>query len=331
MLPVRVAGDPWSATDAIEPHIEPGADPGVKSIAARLVDGTYDYLDHLVIGATPAIYAALYGFFVEARRLDPRFAGPRPFLFDFLPSRCRTTSMFNRASLAALCRQCAEWSGQPVSDAALATAIRQVNVRRRRLAGVAGLRVARRLTGTVALQITGSAYVAPADEVDAALQALLAEAGRGPVQPGTPVVYSGTETETTRIYEQLESGGALIVADDQEWGSRIDEGLVDEDLHPLDAICDRYQFRAPQSAGRQVAERQVYLADLVRRTGAAGVIFHILAIDHPAAWDYPRLRDHLHASGIATVELGPRRYRDTDDATLQSAISHLPAPCAGAA
>lgn len=325
MLPVRVVGDPEGSTAAVAPHVEETADPGVKSIAARLMDGTYDYLDHVVIGVSPTIYGWLYNFFVEMRRLDPRVAAPRPVLFDFFRSRYRTSALFNRETLARFRRTLDEWAGVAVSDGALKDAIALCNHNRRLLAEIAALRAAPapRLSGAEALEVIGSSFTTPKADHNARLRALLAAADQLPVRPGLPVVYSGTETETLKTYQAIEAGGAVIVADDQEWGSGAVETLTDESLDPIDAICDRYQFRSPAVAGRSVAERKPHLLDMLRRSGAKAVVFNILAIDHPASWDYPRLRDFLNANGAPTVEFGPRAYRADDSEALSAQVARF--------
>jgi benzoyl-CoA reductase subunit C len=212
-----------------------------------------------------------------------------------------------------------------VTDEALAEAIALCNENRRLLSEVAALRGGEgpRLTGAQALQIIGSAATTSKIEHNELLRALLKAAESLPAHTGLPVVYSGTETETLIPYEAIEAGGAVIVADDQEWGSRAVETLTDETIDPMDAIVDRYQFRSPASAGHVVKERAPYLIDVVARSGAQAVAFYIQAIDHPASWDYPRLRDRLNASGVATLELGPRHYLEEDAQGLTDQISRF--------
>lgn len=327
MLPVRVSGDPTASDAAVEGHVEATADPAVRSIAARLLDGTYDYLDHVVICASPAIYAALYGFMVEGRRLDADFPGPDAFLFDFFHSTLGTTDAFNTESLKLLCEASGGWAGRTISDADLFAAISAVNRKRRSLARLGELRAERRLTGVEALQVFSAAFTTPLEDFQPALEALIAEAaGRAPLA-GQPVVYSGSETETLDAYRHIEAAGALVVGDDQEWGGRAVAGLVDESLPALEALRLRYQFRAPQPANSLVESRAGYLLGLVERTGAQAVVFRILAIDHAASWEYPTLRRRLTAKGVASLDLGALPYRNADSESIQRHVSSLLADC----
>ena len=327
LLPVRVSGDPTTSDAAVEAHVEATADPAVRSIAARLLDGTYDYLDHVVICASPAIYAALYGFLVEGRRLDADFRGPDAYLFDFFHSPLGTTDAFNAESLKLLCEATSAWAGRTISDADLFAAISAVNRKRRSLARLGELRAERRLTGVEALQVYAAAAAMPLEDFQFALEALIAEAAARAPLPGRPVAYSGSETETLEAYRQIEAAGALIVGDDQEWGGRAVTGLVDESLPALQALRLRYQFRAPQPANSLVDRRADYLLGLVERTGAQAVVFRILAIDHAASWEYPTLRKRLEAQGVASLDLGALPYRDADNESLRRHVSSLLADC----
>ncbi len=134
-----------------------------------------------------------------------------------------------------------------------------------------------------------------------------------PVPGGIPVIYSGTATERPDVYAAIEAGGAQIVADDQEFGSSAVETMADRDApSPIDALCDRIQLGSPRALGSLVKDRAVYVAELAKRTGAKAVLFHILAIDHPSALDYPRLRDRLAAVDVPSTEYGSRLYNDGD-------------------
>ncbi len=319
MLPVRIIGRPQDPTDRIAPYVGEGVDPGARSIAERLIDGTYDYVDHVVICSKPELYGSLYEFMLESRRVHGDVGLPIPTLFDFFRSTKLTASLFDRETLRRFRRQLADWSGNEVGDAALEEAIAGYNEARALLAKVNALRCGDtpRLSGTDGLAVNASHCLIPREDHVAMMRELLQSAESLPVRRGIPVIYSGTATERTEIYAAIEAGGAQIVADDQEFGSSAVETMADPDApSPIDALCDRIQLGAPRALGSLVHHRADYVAGLAGRTGASAVLFHILAIDHPSALDYPRLRDRLAAAGIPSTEYGPRLYNDADFAPL---------------
>ncbi|RYD86847.1 MAG: hypothetical protein EOP61_36730, partial [Sphingomonadales bacterium] len=60
MLPVRLAGNPADSTEIADRLAGTAADPAARSIVAQLLDGTIDYVDHLIIASTPAVLASVY-------------------------------------------------------------------------------------------------------------------------------------------------------------------------------------------------------------------------------------------------------------------------------
>lgn len=317
MLPVRILGRPTEPTEDIAPYVGEGVDPGARSIAQRLIDGTYDYVDHVLICSTPTLYSSLYEFLLESRRVHGDVGLPQPDLFDFFHSRRLTASLYNRETLRRFQEQLQQWSGNSVDNDALRASIQTYNENRQLLAQVNALRYGEtpRMSGTDALAINATSFLLPVEDHSNALRDLLA--ADLPAREGTPIIYSGSTTENTAVYAAIEAGGVAIAADDQELGSSAVEAMADADASdPLDALCDRLQLGAPRVLGDDVHDRADYLIALAARTGAAAVAFHILAIDHPGALDYPRLRDRLNAAGIPTTEYGPRLYNDTDFAPV---------------
>ncbi|GGF59119.1 2-hydroxyacyl-CoA dehydratase subunit D [Alteromonas lipolytica] len=313
MLPVRIVGEPCAATDTIAPYVGDGVDPAVRSIAERLISGQYDYVDHVIICSSPFIYSSLYEFLLESRRIHGDIGLPTPVMFDFFRSQRLTASLYNRETVQRFKGQLEEWSGNTVDDDKIRAAIATYNEQRKLLGQVNALRSGDNptLSGTDALTANATSLLLPVEKHCAMLRELLA--ADLPKVSGTPVIYSGSNTENCTVYQAIEAAGALIVSDDQEFGSSASEALVDEAAeNPIDALCDRLQFGPPRVLGNQVHDRADYLISKASQTNAKAVVFHILAIDHPAALDYPRLRDRLHGAAIGTTEFGPRLYNETD-------------------
>ena len=313
MLPVRILGCPGAPTHNIAPYVGEGVDPGAKSIAERLIDGTYDYVDHLVVCTAPVIYSSLYDFLLESRRVHGDIGLPTPVLFDFLRSNSLTASLFNRETLRRFRQQLSEWSGEPVDDIKLHNSIECYNQQRTLIKCINDCRFgeAPTIKGSDALAINATSFSLPVElHTEWCREVLDSDL---PTLNGTPVIYSGSNTENINTYLALENAGAQIVADDQELGSSaVVNGVENTTNDAIDGLCDRIQMSYPRATGGLVKDRAAYLTELAHTTAAEGVIFHILAIDHPAALDYPRLRDRLAAADIPSVECGERLYSESD-------------------
>lgn len=326
MLPVEILGEQGGSADAISPFLPQSfVEPAFRSIASRLIDGTYDYLDFLVISPKPAVNVTLFEFQREARRIFDDLAFPETYFMDFFHSPKLTASLFNRESLRRLAHQLERWSGQAVTDAALCASIADFNIRRRRfsqlleLSRVSGPKIA----GSHALAIAAALCTAPYDDQVRLLEGVIDGCVDLPTLDGVPVIYSGSATTGIEPYLAIEAGGAQIVADDQDAGAMAMGWLVDEGVAPIDALADRAQHMLPDALRQDAVRRSAHLKELASKTGARAVLFNILAIDHAAMLDYPRIRDELHAAGIATADFGARLYNDQDYNPLTAQTADL--------
>jgi benzoyl-CoA reductase/2-hydroxyglutaryl-CoA dehydratase subunit BcrC/BadD/HgdB len=310
MLPVRIGADPEGSNKKAELYSEGNSGPVLSSLVARLLDGTYEYIDYLVICSRPNYYAEIFGFFRELNKNQPHLLNKQLALVDLHHTDRGSTVKFNYESVTGFRRTLEEWSGNKITDDMIGEAIHLVNLNRKLLYKIFSLRTAGkpRLSGTETLAIIGSGMVMPKQQHNEMLESLLRKNVSLPAKDGLRLIYSGSETDYLLPYELVESTGAIIVADDQDRGSRCVEVLVDEQSDPIKAIAARYNHRSPSSSGFATKDRSTYLRKLASEIDIDGVIFFILASDHPAAWEYPILRDTLRSIGIPSLELGPQRF-----------------------
>ncbi|MFC3068902.1 2-hydroxyacyl-CoA dehydratase subunit D [Phenylobacterium soli] len=305
LLPVRLRAETGASDAPADRYGEGGGNAVIRAFVARLLDGSYDYVDHLVVATTPSYLGALFTFLREIQRQDARFPRLPLQLFDFHHSASPVTRRFNRESADRLKAAAETWSGRAIADDDLARAIADSNAARAAVARLQDLRLAGRISGAEALALIGAGAMLPRAEYAAKLAAAVGELAGRAVRPGPRVVFSGSETETPDLYRRIEAEGLTIVADDQGWGSRVAERPVAGDGDPLQAIVERYHFMAPAPAKSSTEARIAYLLDLVRRTDADGVIFAVRGLDHPAAWDAPSQIAALEDIGVAVVQLPP--------------------------
>lgn len=301
LRPVRIVADP--ATRGAEPFAEGAGAPLLRALTAALTEGPYRHLRRLIISTTPSAYAHLHAFLTEVKRTGDGLADLDIHLFDFNRAPSEAMAPVRRGAVETLKAKVEGWAGRPIRPADLDQAIALHNRVRTARAGLGILRDAR-LTGVEALEVFGAAdAMTPADYLET-LNDLLAEAPGYPVVMGRSVVYSGSETVTPLIYQAIEADGAIVVADDQDAGSRSIGPLVAEGAEPIAALAERYFHRDPAPARSTTAERTKYLVDLARSSGAAHVVFNFAPYDHPPAWDYPTQRAVLKEAGVSCELFG---------------------------
>lgn len=327
MLPVRVCGDPRGSTDLAERYLGAAGDPVTRSQLNRLLDGSYEFLDYLVIARDTEGMVLLFQILRELQRVEPRADLPPFFFLDLLHLPYRTSQLYNRDELRRLRRALREWSGTAVSDAELRGAIAIRNQNRQLLRQVLAQRASDslRLSGVQALQVIGAGMFLPVEEHSRLLRGLLAEVGQSPALTGVRVFLTGSEHEYSEVYELIESGGGLVVGEDHDWGNRACADLVDESADPVDALADAYQFGAPASAKYGVAERARFTAEQASAARADLVVAYIRAGDDAPPWDVAHQRQALAARGIPLMLLPDQPYGGVHRGAVEAMLGSVAA------
>lgn len=321
-FPLRVTGDPWGSTALADRYMEPVFDAMVRSIFNRLLDGTYAFLDHLVIANSADALVRLFYYLREVKRIEPDLGIPDFYFLDIIHTRFRTSALYNRDRFREFERRLVAWSGREISDDAYAEAIAVCNENRRLLQEVALLRVVDppRVSGADALQIIGAAVLTVKKEHNKLLRQFLSEANELPKRSGARLFLDGTSVDSVQFYEIAESCGCTVVAETTDWGNRYFDGLVNESDAPFEAIVDRYHLRAPSPSKASVSARVEYCVRKALEAKAQGVIFFILESDDAPSWDYPEQRKALEQLGIPTLCIDRQPYALSDIEGLKSRI-----------
>ena len=125
----------------------------------------------------------------------------------------------------------------------------------------------------------------------AELRAFLPRLGDVPAQRGMPLLVTGYVPEPVGVLEAVERAGAFVAADDYAAvGRRLVRGGAPAG-DPWSELVDRY-FAAPPCSTRSAdqAGRMRHLAALLERSGARGVLVHVLKFCEPELFDVPAIR-----------------------------------------
>jgi len=323
--PIRVRADAAAPGAGADELGEGGGHPGMKAVAARLLDGVLEPLSCVAIGSTPVTGVWLYNLLLSLGEGRPGGARWPAVLVDVARQDAPSAQAHNlrvmrdfAARLGAV--QDAAHGATP-DIGALGASIRTRNVLRRGLRAVEALRCGPRptLTGAKARLVLDAADLLPSREAAALVEVFLDGAKSLPAATGRPVIYSGTGGPALTLYQALESQGLCIVGDDQDFGSRAIGPDVAETGDPLAALAERYRRRSPASAGWSAKRRSDDLLSLARARRAEAVIFELAPFDHPAAWDQPKQAQAATAAGLKVILLPASAWRDPEGAARQAA------------
>jgi benzoyl-CoA reductase/2-hydroxyglutaryl-CoA dehydratase subunit BcrC/BadD/HgdB len=126
-----------------------------------------------------------------------------------------------------------------------------------------------------------------------------------PMLRGAPVMITGLVPEPMTILAALNDAGAFVVADDYAAvGRRIVRDHPELAPDPLDTLVD-LQFAGPPCSTRTIAQqrRLDVLEQTFDRSGAAGLIIHMVKFCEPELFDVPLIRRRFEADGVPVLYL----------------------------
>ncbi len=144
----------------------------------------------------------------------------------------------------------------------------------------------------------------PADHL-LELEGAVATLASRPVQRGVPVLVTGYVPEPAALLTTLNEAGVFVAADDYAAvGRRVLRAPPPPAADPWRTLVDRY-FAAPPcpTRGADVAVRMRHLTGLAERSGARGVLVHVLKFCEPELFDVPAIRETFAAGGLPVLVL----------------------------
>jgi benzoyl-CoA reductase/2-hydroxyglutaryl-CoA dehydratase subunit BcrC/BadD/HgdB len=136
----------------------------------------------------------------------------------------------------------------------------------------------------------------------AELCALRAQLGSG-APSGVPVLVTGYVPEPAALLEALNAAGAHVAADDYAAvGRRIAREPPPRPEDPWDAVVAR-QLAVPPCPTRAADQgaRLDHLTALLERSGARGVVVHVVKSCEPELFDVPAIRRTFEARGVPVL------------------------------
>lgn len=309
-----------TATPFAGRYMEDVFSPRIRAIFDFLLSGEGTALRAVVIPRTSEQEHKLYLYVREVIRQGAEHP-PRPILFNLLHTRSAEAQAYGLERTRELKFQLEQISGRSIDAESLRAAIEESNAARDAIRSLLQMRetASPKLSGSEALELIGAWYFMDRTEYTRLAREALREIEPRAPLAGPRILITGTPQDDTEVCAAIESHGAVIIAEDDWWGSRAAGRNVEVIEDPLRAIFEKYYFDAPSPRVFPAA-----LADDWFRRKALevdGVIFYLPPDDDVLGWDYPRLRAFLDERAIPHLMI-----RDAGSEQLSAFLGRLP-PC----
>ena len=307
LRPIFVRGGAM-ATPAADAHLEPEIFP---SRLRRLVDAA---LTGRLSGAARVIVPRTsdpdYKAFLYLREFVRRGIVrtlPPTVLFDLLQSDSPDVRAYDAERTRALLDELASVTGRPPSLDDVRQEIVRTNVARAAARRLVGLRHGHpRVSGAEVFPLLGAFWQLTPDDYTALASEAADDIARRPLLDGSRVLLAGAPMDSPVLHAEIESHGAIVVAEAGPWGSGAAGDDVACDGDPLMALADKYRRDAIGPRTPVSALRGSLLSIL---DNIDAVVVSLPPEDTAFGWDYPALRDLLQARRIPHICMCGDPYR----------------------
>ncbi len=291
---------PTSFADSL---MEPVFDSRTRAIFNAILSGAWSFLRLLIIPRTSEPEYKLYLYLREVARQKLGDKQPPLYLYDLLHTRSPISREYGIARTRDLMRRLGQVG--PISGRSLSNAIKESNGARAALRRLQNLRTGKapRISGSDAHVISGALYFMDRAQCAKLVDEVCRQSQSAKPLHGPRLLIKGMPLHHARLHQALEAHHAVVVAEDDWWGSRA----VGANIVPargagsfVKAIFENYYLRAPSPRVSPAAAADRWFKSAVRR-GVEGVVFYLPPDDDVYGWDYPRQRDFLHERGIASL------------------------------
>jgi benzoyl-CoA reductase/2-hydroxyglutaryl-CoA dehydratase subunit BcrC/BadD/HgdB len=274
----------------------------IKAIFDLLLSHDAAPLSAVIIPRTSEQEHKLYLYLREVVRFGAEQT-PEPILYNLLHARSPEAEAYGLERTHDLKLQLERLTGRPIEPHALARAIAEGNTARQAIRELLRQREGPhpKLSGSEALALIGAWYFADRTEYALLAQQALREIQARPPLEGPRILIKGSPLDSPHFSAETESHGAIVVAEDDWWGSRAAGVDIDTTAEPIRAIFKKYFFDAPSPRVFPAAIADAWFHR--KASDVDGVIFYLPHEDDVLGWDYPRLRAVLDERAIPHLML----------------------------
>ena len=294
LIPIRMTGTAAPIVKA-DRYLQTNVCSFARSCFELALEGTYDYLDGLVVTHTCDVITKIYELW-QYRLEKP----------DFLHYLWFPHNIYDQAALVVVEEEIRrlkvaleQLTGNEITDEALNNSIEVYNTNRKLLREVYEWRKCDppRISGTEALAITLSALLMPREEHSLLLQELLSsiEGHTDGPQTNVRLMIAASMLDDVDLIRIIEERGGNVVADDLCTGSRYFWDSVEvSDRSPVTRLAERYLNKVPCPRSYQSEHpRFTHIKEMIDSYNVQGAILYILRCCDAHLYQYPKLQNNL--------------------------------------
>ena len=293
-------GKPTPFADSL---MEPVFDSRIRTIFNDILSGAWSFLRLLIIPRTSEPEHKLYLYLREVARRNPSDRQPPGYLYNLLHTRSPLSREYGLDRTKEL-MECLRQIG-PIDVRSLTRAVQESNRARLAFRRLQNLRrvTAPRISGSEAHAIAGALHFMERIEYAELVDEVCRQYKPAKVLRGPRLLIKGVPLHHPRLHRALEEHDAVVVAEDDWWGSRAADATIPPSrgsASVVKAIFENYYLHAPSPRVSPGAAADRWFQSAVRR-GVDGVVFYLPPDDDVYGWDYPRQRDFLHKRAIPSL------------------------------
>lgn len=298
-VPVRVAPVEGRLSDS-DLYVESIADRDVRRIFQLYCTGALDMLDMLVIPRSSEAYHKLYLMLREAVRVGLTQARPRLWLYEIMHTQRPSSRQYGVARSRDLWAALSEISGRKIDTNALKDAVIEKNRQRALLSQLHDKRWKGRVNGSDAVVATGALQFMDLHEGTQALKAWIPEAETRSAPAELQLLVRGVPLDHDQLHRTVESLGANVLAEDDDWGSRSGLCPIAEDSEDwLAATFEHYWRDVPCIRRHPVSDEWFQAA--VQRQEIQTILFNLPEPEDVYGWSYPLDLAYCRKQGKSSI------------------------------
>lgn len=275
--------------------------PRIRGIFDQLVSGEWKFLNAVIIPRTSEQEYKLFLYLREVARTSMDVRMPPVYLYDLLHSRSDETQAYGLNRTQAFKKQIEKIAGHPIAPSELSRAITESNAGRAAVRSLLRLREGTpRLRGSNALPLVGAFWFMDRAEYAIIGQQTALTIEKRPPLRGARLIVKGLPLDHNGLHRVLESHGAIVVAEDDWWGTRCAGDDIPDQQDGISAVFEKYYFNSPSPRVFPPGIADEWFENAVR-TRCDGVVFYLPPEDYVAGWDYPRQKLFLDKLGIPSL------------------------------
>ena len=273
----------------------------IRGIFDGIASGAWPFLRMVVIPRTSEQEHKLFLYLNEVARQGYVTALPELYLYNLLYARSREAEIYGLQRTRELIKHLERQAGRSIEPSELARAVEESNRASRAIRRLLDLRQTEepRLSGVEALALIGAVYFMDRAEYAELADEAQAELSLRPPLRGARILIKGSPLHHTGLHRTVESHRAVVVAEDDWWGSRVITKEIATTGDMVQSIFEMYYLNAPSPRvfPREAADEWF----LATATNVDGVVFYLPPEDDVLGWDYPGLRKTLDQRGIPSL------------------------------